>query len=485
AGLPNAPSAYDPFNHPKKAAERRGQVLDAMVATGDITEKEAKKADTIPVKKLLTKEKEDSEPPYYGAFLQEVYKELVKERKIVSDKQFSQGGLKIYTTVDPKAQQTAYQLQHSDEIPYPDKNFDLGAALIDTNSGAIRAIGGGRHYTSFQSGTNRALTPNQPGSNIKPVLDYGPAVEFLKWPTSHQIVDEKYKYPGSDTVVGEWDGDYWGSMSIRKALAWSRNVPAVKTLVATTKEVGKKKVSEFVNSLGVPLNEDYYYSAALGATDVSPLQMAGAYATFGDNGVHHKPYAVRKVVFPNGKTVEINDDPTVAMHDYTAYMITDMLKSVVDTGTGQLANISGLPVAGKTGSTQIPDKIKEKYGITEDGYLDEWFTGYTPEYTLSVWTGYPTLEDKDGNVQFIHFGDGIDPTDLAKVYFKKLMTEVSSDDVSDWKMPDSVVKASVEEDTGMLASENTPEDDIITGLFVKGTQPTEVSDKYKKLESPA
>ncbi|HET7628140.1 MAG TPA: PBP1A family penicillin-binding protein, partial [Bacillales bacterium] len=458
AGLPNAPSAYDPYEHPKKAAERRNQVLEAMVETGAISEKQAQEAKAKPVTKLLAKKDEDSTPPYYGAFLEEVFKEL-KEQKIVTDlTQFKQGGLKIYTTVDPESQKKVYKLQHSDEIPYPDKNFDIGAALLDTKTGAIRAIGGGRDYTSFQSGTNRALdTSNIPGSNIKPILDYGPAIEFLKWPTVHPIVDEKYKYPGSDTVVGEWDGEYWGKMTIERALAWSRNVPAVKALVATTEEVGKDKVSGFVQGLGIPLKDSYYYSAALGTMNVSPLQMAGAYSAFGNKGVYHEPYAVRKVVFPNGKTVELHHEPEVAMHDYTAYMITDMLKAVVNKGTGQMADISGLPVAGKTGSTQIPDKTQEKYDISEDGYLDEWFTGYTPEFTLSVWTGYPSITDEDGNVQFIRFGEGIDATDLAKLYFKKLISDISSKDVEDWEMPDSVVKVAIEKDTRKLPSENTPE----------------------------
>ncbi|HEX7064135.1 MAG TPA: penicillin-binding transpeptidase domain-containing protein, partial [Bacillales bacterium] len=299
-----------------------------------------------------------------------------------------------------------------------------------------------------------------------------------------------YKYPGTDKSVGEWDGDYWGKMSIRRALAWSRNVPAVKTFVQATQEAGKEKVMDFARNIGVPI-EQFHYSAALGAgIQVSPLQMAGAYATFGNQGVHHEPYTVRKIVFPNGKTIKFDHKPEVTMHKYTAYMVTDMLKTVLNKGTGQLADIPGLPVAGKTGSTQIPDDIAEKYNIQEDGYLDEWFTGYTSQYAISVWTGYPGIDvNDDGEAEFISFDNleenpNLDSTDLAKLIFKKLMMDISGEDVPDWEMPDNVVKVAVEEDTGLLPSENTPEDQIVKELFVEGTQPTKVSNKYKKLETP-
>ncbi|HEU5138912.1 MAG TPA: PBP1A family penicillin-binding protein [Bacillales bacterium] len=490
AGIPNAPTAYNPFEHPENAAERRNLVLNAMVETGAITKEQAQKASSIPVTDLLKEQDTEQTPPYYGAFIDKVYKEL-KDRGIVKDRtQFRQSGLKVYTTLDSKAQQKVYHLLKSDEIPFPNKYFQAGLALTDTQSGAIRAIGGGRDYTSSGSAFNFGIdSNNSPGSNIKPVLDYGPAVEYLKWSTYHQIVDEPYDYPGTDKSVGEWDGEYWGEMSIRRALAWSRNVPAVKTFHQTKEEVGEDKVRKFAESIGIPIDNLFPSSALGGGIGVSPLQMAGAYAAFGNQGVYHEPYSVRKVVFPNGKTVEFDHKPEVAMHRYTAYMITDMLKTVLNSGTGQMADIPGLPVAGKTGSTQIPDDIVEKYNIQKDGYMDEWFTGYTTQYSISVWTGYKDIDvNGDGDPEFISFepleNSNLDSTDLAKLIFKKLMMSISDEDVSDWEMPDSVKKVAIEEDSGLLPSEDTPEDQIVTELFVEGTQPTKVSNKFKQLEAP-
>lgn len=483
AGIPNAPSHYDPYEHPDRAAERRNTVLDAMVETGAISVKQAEEAKAKPVKKLVVDEERDEEDTTpYGAFIDQVYNELVNEREVVSSDEFFQGGLKIYTTLDPEVQKHVHQLLKSDEIPYPDEHFEAGISLIDTQSGAVRAIGGGRDFTTVGSGTNYATdVKRSPGSTIKPIIDYGPAVEYLKWSTYHQLIDEPYNYPGTNTPVNEWDGKYWGKMTMRRALAHSRNVPAAKTL----EEVGLDKARTFAENLGIHIEGEMYYSASLGSIDpgVSPLQMSGAYAAFGNQGAYHKPYTVRKVVFQNGKTIEFDHKPEVAMNDYTAYMITDVLKSVIAYGTGSSINLPGLPVAGKTGSHQIPDEIREQYNITGDGYWDRWFTGYTPQYTLSVWTGYPHV-DPDG--------DGKDPKyirvdgsqNLAMMIFERLMSTVSAGNVSDWEKPSSVVAATIEKSSGKLASEHTPDDDKITELFVRGTEPTETSEQYQELEVP-
>src|SRR5690606_23774415 len=138
-----------------------------------------------------------------------------------------------------------------------------------------------------------------------------------------------------------------------------------------------------------------------GFDGVSPLQLASAYAAFGNGGVYNEPSTVRKIVFPDGKEWEPEQKPHQAMQDYTAYMITDMLKTVITTGTGAQANIPGIPVAGKTGSTNIPKEIRDQYGIGS-GLLDSWFVGYTTEYSLAVWSGYPSLKAKDSDeIQYI------------------------------------------------------------------------------------
>ncbi|HET7577800.1 MAG TPA: PBP1A family penicillin-binding protein [Bacillales bacterium] len=484
AGLPNAPSALDPYDHPKNAADRRNQVLHAMVETGAISKDQAQKAASKSVKSLLAKKEPDmtkNQTPYYGAFVNLVKHELVDKRKVISKKQFTEGGLKIYTTLDPEAQKEIYQLQHSAD--YPDKYFNTGITLMDTQTGAVRAIGGGRDFTTYRSGTNFALTKTDIGSTAKPVIDYGPAIEYLKWSTYHPIEDKPFKYKTGDPLH-DWDFDYMGRMTLRDALAYSRNIPAVKTYYSVVDAVGKKKTLDFARNLGLTFKhpEENQGSVAIGSFSpgASTLQMAGAYAAFGNEGVYHKPFAVTKIEFPNGKTEQFHSKPDVVMHDYTSYMITDMLKSVIDYGTARTMDFpSDMPVAGKTGSVGL----SSQYNIDPDKrpLSDEWFVGYTPQYSLAIWTGYSDVTHGDQ----VYYIPGASSTgDIAKEWFQQLITDLSSDNLQDWQKPDSVVKVPIEKDTGKLASDYTPESDIAHALFVKGTQPTEVSKKYKKPDTP-
>lgn len=431
AGLPNSPSATDPFKHPDKAEERRDKVLQSMVDNGFINKEEVAKAKEELVADIILKEEEkQANDNPYNAYVDAVYDQLVKEEKIVSEEEFFQGGLEIYTHLDSDAQQATYNLLHSENIAYPDDDFEAGISLVDTETGAIKAIGGGRNFKAIRYSNYGSNIKHHPGSTIKPILDYGPAIEHLKWSTSHILTDEPYEY-SDGTPINEWDGKYWGSVSIRRALEWSRNIPALKAFQA----VGADKAQAFAAGVGIEI-DPIYESAAIGGFDgVSPLQMAAAYAAFGNGGTYNEPSAVKKVVFPNGKEWEPNVISEKAMEDYTAYMITDMLKTVMASGTGMQANIEGIPVAGKTGSTNIDQTDREKYGIA-DGLRDSWFSGYTTEYSLTVWTGYPSMKNENGDVQYIKY-DGTQ--DIAKHLFRELMSEVSSPDVKDFVQPDSVI----------------------------------------------
>lgn len=454
AGLPNAPSMDDPFKNPERADKRRDKVLSAMASNQVITEGEAEEARSTSIADALHEGEDDEDDDPYNAFIDTVYDQLVKQEKVVSDDEFYQGGLNIYTTLDSDAQKAVYDLLHSDEIPYPDQNFETGISLVDTKTGAIKAVGGGRNFKAI-SYTNYASTPlsQSPGSTIKPIIDYGPAVEYLNWPTSHILSDVEYQY-SNGTPIREWDGEYWGDVSMRRALEWSRNIPALKAFQA----VGKEKVGEFSAGLGIDMKEliepyDGHESipeaAAIGGFDpVSPLQMAEAYAAFGNGGTYNEPFTVEKVTFPDGTEWEPDLKSNEAMHDYTAYMITDMLKTVVTSGTGTQANIAGIPVAGKTGSTNISKENKEKYNI-DNGLRDSWFAGYTPQYSMAVWTGYPSMTNSDGDPQYIRY-DGTQ--DIAKTLFRELMAQISDPNMSDFEKPDSVIS-------------------IGSDLYVKGTEP--------------
>jgi penicillin-binding protein 1A len=437
AGLPQRPSGYNPFEHPELAETRRNTVLSLMQEHGYISEAEKKEAQSIPVKKMLKKKERKTA---YTSFTDHVIEEL-KEKGIDEKDLFTQG-LKIYTTLDPKAQRfTEKVLTTNDYIAYPDDQFKAGVVLLDTQTGEIRAIGGSRNTEKkdVQRGFNYATQiKRQPGSTAKPILAYGPAIENLKWSTYQQIKDEQIVLNGK--VFKNHDNRFHGNISMRTALQWSYNIPAIKAMM----EAGLEEARQFAGRLGIKLDEVYPAYAIGGFKEgVSPLQMAGAYAAFGNEGIFNKPHSVRKIVYSNGKEKNLQPKPVRAMSDYTAYMITDMLKTAVTEGTGMMANIPGLPLAGKTGTNELPDHIYG-YGVT-----DAWFTGYTTRYTASVWTGY----DKISQDSFVHAKD----EHIAKLIFKHIMSEVSKDiDTPDFEMPPTVEKMTI----GNRAE-----------LFVKGTAP--------------
>src|SRR5699024_10996535 len=268
-------------------------------------------------------------------------------------------------------------------------------------------------------------------------------IEFMNWSTAHTINDEEYTY-SDGTPINNWDNQHWGEISMREALQWSRNIPTLKLF----QNVGSDKSQEFAKELGIDIDPIHESASIGGFNGTSPLQMAGAYASFGNEGVYNEPFSVEKIVYPDGEEKKLESPKSEAvMHDYTAYMVTDMLKSVVTNGTGTQANIPELPLAGKTGTTNIPNDIRQQYNIS-NGVLGSWFVGYTPQYSLAIWTGYPSLKDGDGNIQYM-LEDGTQK--IAKVLFKELMTQLSDDNLDDFKMPDSVMREGSE-------------------LYIKGTQ---------------
>lgn len=471
AGMPQSPNRYNPFKHPEKAEKRRNIVLDLMYKHGKITKEEMEKAKSTSVTESLLPEEEREGPAYkYDSFVDRVIEEVNE----VGDYNIFTDGLKIYTTLDPEAQEYTEKMLNSDEIiAFPDEKFQAGIALLDTASGEIRALGGGRNQ-EVQRGFNFATDlERQLGSTIKPILDYGPAIEYLKWSTYQQIVDEPYSY-SDGTKVNNVDNNHLGQMTIREALYRSRNIPALKAL----QEVGLDKAKQFAANLGFHFKNIYESSSLGGGEGGSPLQLAGAYATFGNNGIYNEPHAVKKIVLRDGETeVKLKPESELAMKDYTAYMITDMLKDVLSKGTGQNANIPGLPLAGKTGTTNYTAEEKQKYNIPVGGVPDVWFAGYTTKYTAAVWTGYGKKEN------YIQDND----RRKAQLIFKQLMAHVSEGvDTPDFKMPKSVVKAPVESGTNppKKPSPQTPKDQIVYELFVKGTEPTDVSKQFDKLAAP-
>lgn len=444
AGLTQSPNNYDPTMAENKeaATKRRHIVLSSMLRDGYITEKQMKEAEKVPVTEgLVAKNTQQSMP--YEAFLDAAVKEVKGKLK---DVDISEDGLSIYTTLDPKAQDFADKMMNTNEIiAYPDANFQGAFVFLDTKTGEVRAIGSGRNeYKAQFLGHNFAADiKRQPGSSFKPIFDYGPAIENLKWSTAHLINDQKTTYSTGEPIAN-WDHQYHGMLTIRTALQNSYNIPALLTM----REVGMDKAKSFAEQLGISFNNnEVFESYSIGSNTVSPLDMAGGYSAFGNNGLYNKPHFVQKVVFGDGTAVNFAGESKRVMQDYTAYMVTDMLRTVVNAGTGTTANVPGLDVAGKTGTTNFDEKTRAKYGYPSSATNDSWFAGYTPQYTMAVWTGY--AQNGQGNFM------GGNTTKISQLMFKAMM-EAFGTDTTNFLQPESVYRVNNELYIKGIDSEEVP-----------------------------
>ena len=482
AGMPQAPNSYDPYANADQAKERRDLVLYSMKENGKITKEQYDQAVATPVTEGLIAHNNNVDSNdkalVYDSFVTMVLKEVQEKTGLDP----YNDGLTIETTIDSKAQQRLYDIVNTnDYIQYVNDKIQNAVVMLDTKTGAVRAVNGGRKQTTLL-GYNRATDNSRStGSTIKPVIDYGPAIEYLNYSTGQTIMDQRTTY-SNGVELNNWDFSHKGAMTLRTALVYSRNTTALQTF----KAVGETNIKSFLNNLDIQIKNDGHdylvESNSIGA-DISPIKMAAAYATFGNYGTYSKPYTVTKVTTRDGQVTEFKPEQKQAMKDSTAYMITDVLKDSFKYGFATQAAIPGLPTAAKTGSSNYTVEQKRAMGASdyEDIIPDSWFIGYSTDYTISAWTGYDNPYEKGG---------GVDTTEqeysrLIYYYLMKYMAESSSGD--DWVQPDSVVKQQIEIGSNPLSlpGPRTPANMIATELFVKGHVPTQQSMNYgTKIEGP-
>ena len=396
AGMPQAPNQYDPYSHPEAAQQRRNLVLKEMLDMKSISNKQYEAAVNTPVTDgLQSLSSSSSYPAYMDNYLKEVIEQVEEE----TGYNLLTTGMDVYTNVDTEAQKKLWDIYNTDEyVNYPDDEMQVASTVIDVNNGKVIAQLGSRHQSSNVSfGTNQAVETNRDwGSSMKPISDYAPALEHEEYTsTAATITDAPYNFPHSSTPFYNWDRSYYGSITMTYAIQQSRNVPAVKAL----EKVGLKKAKKFLNGLGIDYPEMVYANAISSNTSVSSNKygassekMAAAYAAFANGGTYYKPKYVSRVVFSDGTTKEFDSEGTRAMKATTAYMMTDMMKTVLLSGIGTNAAISGVYQAGKTGTSNYSDnelsKLTKNSSYSSFVAPDESFVGYTPEYAMAVWTGY-------------------------------------------------------------------------------------------------
>lgn len=413
AGVIQAPSRYSPFDNFPAAKRRQELVLDRMAELGYITRQQAEAAKATPLR--LSPGPTNAglvgvRAPYFVSYILPFLVERYGEDAVYT------GGLQVYTTLDPRLQALAQQVvtQGVQQARRAGLRVTQGALVaVEPRSGRILAMVGGVDFRHSQF--NRAWQARrQPGSAFKPfiytaALEHGvsPDRVLLDAPVEYRIAGWGYWRPKN------YDGTYWGPVTLRTALEHSRNIPAIRLLA----ELGPQTVIDTARRMGIRSPLQPNLSLALGTSEVTPLEMAAAFATLAAGGVYAEPLAVTRVLDSKGRLLdEFHPRRQLALRPEIAYLMTDILRGVILRGTGRAADV-GRPAAGKTGTT--------------DDYRNAWFVGYTPQLAVAVWVG------NDDNSPTNRVVGGSVPARLWARFVKRALAGTSP---ADFPVPEDVVR---------------------------------------------
>ncbi|MEG1457228.1 MAG: transglycosylase domain-containing protein [Bacilli bacterium] len=471
AGLFQAPTHYDPYTNPKITTQRRATVLYLMKKHGYITEEEEKNANAIPVEKLLASESKNAFLNKYQGFVDTV----IQEVKDKTGNDPYDVPMIIYTTLDPSKQDVVDNVTNNYKF-YDDK-VQFASVVSDNNSGAILAVGAGRHKNR-EMGLNYATgIKRQIGSTAKPLFDYGPGFEYEKWSTYTPFFDEPTVTYSDGGKITNFDNRYNGITSLHKCLANSKNTCAVEAFQRND----NAKINSFVSSLGIVTDANggrLHEAHALGSfSGASPLQMAAAYAAIGNGGYYIKPYSFTKIEYRDTKDeykTEIVKNKV--MSKQTAYLLSYILRDV----TPSSAKVYGSDISTKTGTSNYSAKALAGVGLSNRAGViqDSWIISFSPEYTISSWNGYDELTNKNYLT--------MNPADVQRRGIMGFLAQGIFSKNLKLTMPSGIVSSKVELETipAMKPSEFTPGNLIETHLFILGSEPADVSQRFSKLSNP-
>lgn len=486
AGLFQSPTYYNPYNYPERAESRRKTVLYLMERHGYITEEERKIAESQPITALIKTEQTDNTYSEYQGYIDTVVEELEEEYDLSP----YTTPLKIYTAMNREKQDFINKVMNGEAWKWENDLVQAGIVMTTSETGEVIAVGAGRNKNTQLSFNYATHTNKHIGSTAKPIFDYGPAVEYLGWGTVNYIVDEPHTYTGGKKISNS-DGGYKGILPMYQALGLSRNVTALKTFQQVSSEAGNDKIIKFATSLGLTpeiengkIHEAHSIGSFTGSNKEgesrnSPMTMAGAYQAFSNGGYYIKPHTIVKFVYKEtDEVVESKATKTRVMNDSTAYIINYALNWSVTNGLAKTAaNISGVQVAAKTGTSNFDEATIKANGISSRAVNDLWVCGYTPTQTITFWYGYDKLYKE-------HYSTTSSWSTRDRFY--RNLAENLFDKTGDaFEVPSSIEAVEVVKNSMplKLASASTPESMKVTGYFRKGTAPTETSTSYDTLPS--
>jgi len=446
SGIPKGPSYYSPLFDLERAKRRQAVVLQSMVAHGVLNQVEADEAHIEPLNFV---QNELDQPRTVGPYFQDVVERQLIEDIGLDPSLIEAGGLKVYTTLDPKMQKEA---EYWVEKEMPDSELETALVAMEPRTGDVKALVGGKNYV--ESPLNRAVqTRRSPGSSFKPYLYYAAlengytaASTLLSEATTFNVDD------GRDTWTPSNFNDNYAEdfITLLQAMAFSDNIYAVKTHLL----LGMERAIELAQRVGIESPLHLHESLALGTDDVTVLEMARGYSAFANGGMRVEPRFIEKVVDAEGEVV-YESEPTLTqvLDPKLAFIMTDLMTGMFDpylnahtsvTG-GSISHLVNRPVAGKSGSTRT----------------DSWMVGYTPQLVTSVWVGF------NEGVTLDHATDG---QRAKKIWANFTEHALKGQPALPFEKPDGVVGVKMNPHNGLLATENCPTHRVT--YFVEGTEPT-------------
>ena len=351
-------------------------------------------------------------------------------------------------------------------------------AVTSVSDGSIVAIGPGRNYVP--QGDNRATFRQQPGSTIKPIIDYAPLIEYNNASTGQMFIDFKYPY-NNGTYINNWDNSFKGNMILKDALSQSRNVTALQAY----HQVDKNQIKEFLKNLSIDeknYGEDLFESYSVGGFPygLTPLESSAAYGAFARGGYFIEPYSYTSIInMETEETIEYKYEKKRAMSEETAYMITDVLLQATKEGVGGAiqSSLRG-SIASKSGTSNMSSEDAKNKGVPATTTPDHWVNTYNPDYAISMWLGYDR-KDLDKN-HYLTTPTGSGPRGQISAYLANHILTSNKK----FEKPSTVTSVVIERNTlpTKRASEYTPDNMKYSALFKSGSEPSETSTRYQKLE---
>jgi penicillin-binding protein 1A len=469
AGSLNNPVYDDVYYVYQRSENRRNVILNLMRRHGYISDSLCEATKKVPLANTLQKNPV-KQSKKYAAYVDRVTRELKSDWGIDPSKT----NVTIYTYLDTEVQQYLDDIASGKNYSFPNRYMQTGGVVQESTTGRILGLLSGRDF-KVGNYSYAFSDRHQPGSSIKPILDYATAFEYLYWSTGHMADDSTYSKGG--WTPKNWDRKIHGDVTLYEALGKSWNLAAIHALNDVWKKTGKQKLIDYLKGLGFQMDKETFSLAyAIGGWSygTTPLEMAGAYAAISNGGTYIKPHTIKKVVVnTTGETINVDErlksDSKQAMADYAAFMLREIMTTYVKDEKDYSAFDIGYNIGAKTGTTNHDGKVP---GIPRGKSKDNWLCGFSEDYSWAFWNGYTDSDQRKHGLY-------ISGTNQSKLIAAKVANLLSKRKAKhSYETPSSVVQAKMVQGTypyeaprnSYTTYQNGKK--VITAWFVKGHTPS-------------